>query len=139
MSNANPVETNDIFNALTDVVGFTEELLNSLLDQVQNLNIPESIANPNLNLKLTKITEDISRFVEISTLLVKIIHRPHDSNVTQIKNSHLHLLSILKGIGLSQQNQDRLMLEDLIMHELKENLTEWKKNLMPAVTRVLPN
>jgi hypothetical protein len=58
-------------------------------------------------------------------------------NLPEIKTSHIHLLFILKGINQAQQKNDSLVLEDLIKHELKDNLTQWKINLIPTIKRML--
>ena len=46
--------------------------------------------------------------------------------MNEFKDSHIHLLFVMKAMNQAQQKQDRVALEDLIKYELKDNLTQWK-------------
>lgn len=89
------------------------------------------------NILAKRLTQDISRFVELTTLLSKkvVVSQPHI--LKEIKDSHIHLLFIMKGIISAQLKNDIIALEELIKYELKDNLTQWKIHLIPKIKSVL--
>ena len=122
---------------LSDSVTVGQELLNDILLQISSIDtfIPER--EYFWNLQLSGLSTDISKFVEVTTLISKVIHTKKNIAVPEIKQSHIHLLFISKGINQAQQKQDSLVLEDLIKYELKDNLTQWKIDLIPLLKRLL--
>ena len=122
---------------LSDSVTVGQELLNDILLQISSIDtfIPER--EYFWNLQLSGLSTDISKFVEVTTLISKVIHTKKNIAVPEIKQSHIHLLFIIKGINQAQQKQDSLVLEDLIKYELKDNLTQWKIDLIPLLKRLL--
>jgi hypothetical protein len=87
--------------------------------------------------QLMSLTSDVSQFVEITTLISKVMMNRKHSVFTEIKESHIQLLFILKGVVQAQQKQDLFALEDLIKYELRDNLTQWKIDLIPQTKRLL--
>jgi hypothetical protein len=127
----------DIDVLLSGTVSISQELLNDILGQINAIDtfIPER--EYFWNLQLSGLSSDISKFVEVTTLLSQVIQTRKKSSLPEIKQSHIHLLFIIKGINQAQQKQDALVLEDLIKYELKDNLTQWKIDLIPLVKRLL--
>ncbi|MBA2404028.1 MAG: hypothetical protein H0V66_04585 [Bdellovibrionales bacterium] len=122
---------------LSDTIAVSQDLLN---DIIQQINIIESFIPEKeyfWNLQLSALSSDITKFVEITTLLSKILTNKKKLNLPEIKQSHIHLLFVLKGINQAQQKHDSLVLEDLIKYELKDNLTQWKIDLIPLIKRQL--
>jgi hypothetical protein len=127
----------DIDVLLSGTVSISQELLNDILGQINAIDtfIPER--EYFWNLQLSGLSSDISKFVEVTTLLSQVIQTRKKSSLPEIKQSHIHLLFIIKGINQAQQKQDALVLEDLIKYELKDNLTQWKIDLIPLIKRLL--
>jgi len=124
-------------NLLVDTISLTQDLLNDIIHQINAIEayIPEK--EYFWNLQLTDLTTDISKFVEITTLLSRLLMSKKKINIPEIKQSHIHLLFVLKGLNQAQQKMDSMVLEDLIKYELKDNLTQWKIDLIPLTKRLL--
>lgn len=122
---------------LSSTVSISQELLNDILSQINAIDtfIPEREFF--WNQQLSGLSSDISKFVEVTTLLSQVIQSKKKTSLPGIKHSHIHLLFIIKAINQAQQKQDALMLEDLIKYELKDNLTQWKIDLIPLLKRLL--
>ena len=115
----------------------TQELLSELINDCGT--IPslgtESIIYWNKN--LARLSNDISQFVEITTLLARSVSKKGEATYLEIKNSHIQLLFVMKAIGQAQLKADIIALQDLIKHELKDNLTQWKIDLIPQLKKLL--
>ena len=83
------------------------------------------------NNQLGLLTTNISSFVEISTLTTKYHHMIEP----EFKSSHISLLFIMKGINQAFVKSDWAALDELIKYELKDNLTQWKINLIPLLKK----
>lgn len=121
---------------LSDTIGLSHRLLCNILSTIENLPSLELLGDAR-NYHLANLTSDISRFVEITTLSSKVIMAKNPVLMAQVKDSHIHLLFILKAMNQAQQKQDSMALEDLIKYELKDNLTLWKIDLIPQSKRLL--
>jgi len=53
--------------------------------------------------------------------------------ILPIKQLQVHQLSVIKGILNAQKSCDDLMLADLLGYELKDNLTQWKVQIIPIL------
>lgn len=122
---------------LSDSLSVSLELLNDIITQINAIEtfIPEKEFH--WNQQLMKMSSDITNFVEVTTLISKILTAKKKISLPIIKQSHIHLLFVLKGINQAQQKHDSLVLEDLIKYELKDNLTQWKIDLIPLIKRQL--
>jgi hypothetical protein len=114
-----------------------QDFLYDILTTIGSLNSLESSNNYNWNLDVTRITHDIGTFVELTTLLSKALSKHHHLEIPSIKQSHIHLLFIMKAMNQASQKQDLVVLEELIKYELKDNLTQWKIDLIPQMKRHL--
>lgn len=83
------------------------------------------------NHQLGILTTSISSFVEISTLAAKY----NNFSDPELKNNHISLLFIIKAINQAFVKSDWNALEELIKYELKDNLTQWKINIIPLMKR----
>ncbi len=111
-----------------------------LIDILSHITLLESHADPQLltwNRMAIKITSDISTFVELTTLTSKLMSKKGYAALPEIKESHIHLLFILKGVSQATQKQDIIVLGELLKYELKDNLTQWKIDLIPQLKRLL--
>ena len=113
------------------------EVVTDILQQIESIKFCSNEHIHFTNLELTKISLKITQFVELTTLTSKFIAIKKNKDVSEIKNSHIHLLFILKGINQSQLKRDELVLEDLIKYELKDNLTQWKIDIIPKIKKIL--
>lgn len=122
---------------LSDTVQLSQTLLSNILSSINEV----TEYTPNIaeawNLQLSRLTADISRFVEVTTLVSKLMKSQSPKFLSDVKDSHIHLLFILKGMNQAQQKQDLVALEELIKYELKDNLTLWKIDLIPQTKRLL--
>lgn len=124
-------------SVLAETLSLSQEFINDIIQQITVMEayVPEK--EYFWNLQLSALSSDLTNFVELTTLLSKIVMNKKKLNLPQIKQSHVHLLFILKGINQAQQKHDALVLEDLIKYELKDNLTQWKIDLIPLIKRLL--
>ena len=122
---------------LSDSLSVSLELLTDIIAQINSIEtfIPEKEFH--WNQQLMTMSSDITNFVEVTTLISKILTAKKKMTIPAIKQSHIHLLFVLKGINQAQQKHDSLVLEDLIKYELKDNLTQWKIDLIPLIKRQL--
>jgi len=118
-------------------LGLSAELLSDIFDQLSLIEDFQSTEERIRNFRITRLTQSLSQFVELTTLFSKLLMVKRNINIPEIKQSHIHLLFILKGVAQAQQKQDLFVLEDLIKHELKDNLTQWKIDLIPQARRLL--
>lgn len=122
---------------LSDTLQLSEELLNSIMKSINGMTAFTSELEDSWNQGLSQLTTDISRFVEVTTLISKLMKAKSPDFLPTVKNSHIHLLFILKAMNQAQQKQDLIALEELIKYELKDNLTLWKIDLIPKTKRLL--
>jgi hypothetical protein len=122
---------------ITNTVALTQDLLNELILQINHIELSTPDREYFWNKQLTELTVDISKFVEVTTLLSRLIQTQRQQAIPGIKNSHIHLLSVMKGISQARQKADMPVLEDLIKYELKDNLTQWKIDFIPQTKRLL--
>ena len=122
---------------LSDTLLLSEELLNSIMKSINGISAYTSDLEDSWNQELSQLTSDISRFVEVTTLVSKLMKVKSSDFLPTVKNSHIHLLFILKAMNQAQQKQDSIPLEELIKYELKDNLTLWKIDLIPKTKRLL--
>ncbi len=122
---------------LSQSIILAQELLSTILG---NINTFDSFALENefiRNRKISQLTVDISQFVELTTLLSKVVMNKKKQTLPEIKESHIHLLFIMKAMNQAQHKQDAVALDELIKYELKDNLTQWKIDLIPQTKRLL--
>lgn len=124
-------------NFLLETSGLTLEFLSDILLDIQTIGEFSSEKEYFWNKRLLKLTADVSQFVELTTLLSKAVLTKSHQSFERIKASHVHLLFVLKGMNQAQLKQDYVALEELIKYELKDNLTQWKIDLIPQIKKVL--
>jgi len=122
---------------LVDTIGLTLEFLSDILLDIQTIGEFSPEREFFWNRKISKLTQDIGQFVELTTLLSKTIMSRKQQTIPGIKESHIHLLFILKAMNQAQTKQDLVALEELIKYELKDNLTQWKIDLIPQTKKLL--
>ena len=122
---------------LQNTIGLTLEFLSDIIFDIQTIGEFKPEREFFWNRKVSKLTSDISQFVELTTLLSRIIMSRQQLTVAGIKESHIHLLFIVKGMNQDQLKQDYVALEELIKYELKDNLTQWKIDLIPQTKKLL--
>jgi hypothetical protein len=122
---------------LSNTVGLTLEFLSDIILDIQTFGEFTAEREFFWNKKLTKLTNDVSQFVELTTLLSKTIMIRKGHTIEEIKQSHISLLFIMKALNQAQLKQDYVALEELIKYELKDNLTQWKIDLIPQTKKLL--
>jgi len=122
---------------LSDTIGIGQELLNDIILQINTIETFTPEKEYFWNIQLSDLSSDVTKFVELTTLMSKLLTSRKKIALPEIKQSHIHLLFVLKGINQAQQKHDSLVLEDLIKYELKDNLTQWKIEHIPLIKRLL--
>lgn len=122
---------------LAESVQLSQEHLNQTLNLLQKLPSLKDAKAHNINQIVSSLTMDVGTFVEITTLITRMVQKRYHHTIAGAKESHIHLLFIMKGINQAHQKGDLEALEDLIKYELKDNLTQWKIDLIPQVKRQL--
>jgi hypothetical protein len=122
---------------LSDTLGLTLEFLSDIILDIQTIGEFTPEKEFFWNRRVMKLTKDISQFVELTTLLSKTIMVRKNQTIAGIKSSHIHLLFVVKGMNQAQLKQDLVALEELIKYELKDNLTQWKIDLIPQIKKLL--
>jgi hypothetical protein len=122
---------------LTQAISLSHDLLNELLFQIQTLPLFSSDIELQWNRKLSILISDLGQFVELTTLSTKYLTQKRNIELPMIKDSHVHLLFVMKAIIQANQKKDALVLDDLIKYELKDNLTQWKIDLLHQMKRLL--
>ena len=122
---------------LIESVLLSQEYLNQTLIRLHQLPSLQDAKPHNIHQLVTALTMDVGTFVEITTLITRMVQKRFQHTIVGAKESHIHLLFIMKGINQAQQKGDLVALEELIKYELKDNLTQWKIDLIPQVKRQL--
>lgn len=122
---------------LLSSVSLSQELLSDIFYQINTIGPKHESQDYSWNDRLSRLTSDLSLFVELTTLLAKGMVKEKHKTIPQIKESHIHLLFIIKAINQAHQKQDIIALEELIKYELKDNLTQWKINIISQIKRIL--
>jgi hypothetical protein len=122
---------------LLDTLGITQEFLSDIINDSQAINGHSSGKEFFWHQKIAALTGNISQFVEITTLLSRAVMKKKQKSLPLIKESHLQLLYIVKAMNQAMLKQDDLVLEELIKYELKDNLTQWKIDLIPQIKKLL--
>ena len=122
---------------LSDSLGITLDFLSDITNDIQIIGLLAERQSILLNQKVTELSQDISKFVELTTLISKLIMSRKKVVITGIKESHINLLFIMKAMNQAQARNDYLVLQELIKYELKDNLTQWKIDLIPQIRKLL--
>lgn len=127
-------QSNDTLLATIPVL---QEFLQSILSDIHSLNLNVDGPTYFLDDQISTLTLNVSQFVELTTLQTRLLRSRQIEVPLRVKDSHVHLLFVMKGINQAFQKQDILGLEELIKYELKDNLTQWKIDLIPNIKRSL--
>jgi hypothetical protein len=122
---------------LVESVQLSQEFLNQVLTRINQMPALTETRAIDLNQYVAALTIDVGTFTEITTLITQMIQKRHKQTLVGAKESHIHLLFVMKGINQSLQKADLVALEELIKYELKDNLTQWKIDLIPQAKRCL--
>jgi len=83
------------------------------------------------------ISEVISVIVEATSKIAKKNFQLNQDIYQLIKNSNLKIFGVLRIIKISCEKHEDIFLNDLIKHELKDILTEWKISILPQIEKQL--
>ena len=122
---------------LHEAILLSQDLLTDMLFVINGLQPLTKETESSWNHYLSGFTSDLSKFVELTTLISKVITKHKNQTLPQIKESHIHLLFVIKAINQAQSKNDLAALEELIKYELKDNLTVWKIDLISQIKRLL--
>ncbi len=122
---------------LVESVQLSQEFLNQTLARINLIPALQEEKPININQWVSSITMDVGTYVEITTLITRMILKRHKQTIAGARESHIHLLFVMKGINQAHHKGDLVALEDLIKYELKDNLTQWKIDLIPQAKRFM--
>ena len=122
---------------LSETIGLTLEYLSDILIDLQTIGDFQIERESAWNRRLAELTQAVGQFVELSTLISQTLKLKTKQSLPLVKESHLSLLYILKAMNQAQVKQDYMALEELIKYELKDNLTQWKIDLIPQFKKLL--
>ncbi|MCP4913838.1 MAG: hypothetical protein GY909_12065 [Oligoflexia bacterium] len=91
------------------------------------------------NVQFSEVIEIIDLFVQ----LITGIHKTFKRNIVNLSEQtpivqqlEIHLFSIIKALLPAKEKEDIIMLCDLLEYELKDNLTQWKIQAIPAMKKL---
>lgn len=137
MSGMTELSNEGMSDFLGQAIGLSYDLLSDILQQINDLSTFDPARERVWNKQLSRITSDIGQFVEVTTLSAKLLMKKKKFELPAIKESHIHLLFVMKAVNQAQLKQDAVVLDDLIKYELKDNLTQWKIDLIPQLKKHL--
>jgi hypothetical protein len=114
-------------------IDLSSDILNSILILIKD--IDENNISQEFKL-ISNLFESINAFIQVTTAAYKELKLKREEKIQKllnIKQLEMHLLSVIKAMHAAQQKNDNIMLFDLIAYELKDNLTQWKINIIPAL------
>lgn len=112
-------------------IALVEEIINVIFQWINTKSDFTQLSDLERNRQLGILSTSISSFVEISTLAAKYAKVLN----SDLKDTHVSLLFIMKAINNAFLKSDWDALEELIKYELKDNLTQWKINLIPQLKK----
>ena len=124
---------------LPNTLKLIDHFLSDIIEDTQLIGEHSSNSELCWNQKVSQITTNISRFVEITTLLSKLVMKRCQNKMSEAREAHINLLFIIKAMNQAHQKQDYIALEELIKYELKDNLIQWKINLIPQIKILILN
>jgi hypothetical protein len=120
-----------------ETTGLAQVFVSDILISIQTMTNFEGQSEYHRNNGVMKLTREVSQFVELTTLLSKAVMQFKKVAMLDFKNSHIHLLFVVKAMNQAHLKGDFIALEELIKYELKDNLTQWKIDLIPQTKRLL--
>ena len=92
------------------------------------------------NIQFPHIIDSIDFFVRLITKVHRTIlsnQQSPDKELNQhIQNLEIHLLTALKSLLPAKEKVDLTLLCDLLEYELCDNLSQWNKEILPALDRL---
>jgi hypothetical protein len=123
------MKSNEIYNLLSTCL---KDIITTIDENFENIPYKQD--------EMEKLFESMELFIELVTFLKKS-QSTEISNVFSdetTKNLQFHLLSVLKSTRSAVSTNDDIMLQDLIVNELKDNLTRWRINVLPNLKKQMP-
>ena len=122
---------------LLNTLELTSQYLADILLEIQNFHYSLDHKEYQANHKLSQLSSEVGHFVELTTLLARLVTLRTRVTIPDIKESHIQLLFIFKAMNQAQVKKDNTALEELIKYELKDNLTQWKILFIPQIKKLL--
>jgi hypothetical protein len=137
MSGTTTISVTGSSDILLESVQLSQEFLNQTIARINKLPALQEEKQIVINQWVSSITMDVGTYVEITTLITRMIYKRHKKTIEGARDSHINLLFVMKGINQANQKGDLVALEELIKYELKDNLTLWKIDLIPQAKRFM--
>jgi len=117
-----------------DTLDYLPDFIDSLTVDVRSCLAQGSIAESSLY----KVIEKLDIFIQLMTHIHQTLNVDSNSKLEiglTIKELEVHLLFIVKAINSAYKKEDTIILEDLLEHELIDNLTQWKIQALPKIKK----
>lgn len=137
MSGTTTISVTGSADILVESVQLSQEFLIQTINRINQLPALQDEKPIVINQWVSSITMDVGTYVEITTLITRMISKRYKQTIDGAKDSHINLLFVMKGINQAHQKGDLVALEELIKYELKDNLTQWKIDLIPQAKRFM--
>ena len=122
---------------LRNTLELTSQYLADILLEIQNFHYSANQQEYHANHQISQLSGEVGHFVELTTLLARLVTLKTKVTIPDIKESHIQLLFIFKALNQAQSKNDITALEELIKYELKDNLTQWKILFIPQIKKLL--
>lgn len=120
-----------------DTIKITQEYLTELVNDCSSFCITTECAESQWYNRTSRLIVSLNSFIEITSLLYRYINHLSLQKIPEIKESHINLFFIIKAIDQATSRKDKLAVEELIKYELKDNLIQWKIDLIPQIKKRL--
>jgi hypothetical protein len=123
-------------NSIGSIPNYTSLILIKIDDSIQNIMNVDTSADGSSS--FSELISLLNLFVELMTKIqsnIKLIY--NHSKSREIHSLEIELLGIMKGILAAKERDDSITLCDLLKHELKENILQWKINSPNILKRQL--
>jgi flavin-binding protein dodecin len=113
-----------------------DSLDNKLIILVEQYKKENFAAANRLFIEVIEVTD---LFIELISLIhhsLKRIHKGRYIKTNKIHELEIHLLSTLKAMLPAKEKNDTIMLCDLLEYELIDNLSKWKKEVIPELQKL---
>lgn len=122
---------------LLNTLELTSQYLTDILLHIQNFQVSTDHKEYLTNHQISQLSSEVGHFVELTTLMARLVTIRTKVTIHDIKESHIQLLFIFKAMNQAQAKKDNTALEELIKYELKDNLTQWKILFIPQIKKLL--
>lgn len=133
MSDLQSIAPNRVDRIYSESYSLVTALITDLIHQCEHFTDIKASGDNSWNQRLSRLSMDVTQFVEMISLFSKFLKKNFLFSNEELKSPLFHLLSLMKAINIANQKMDFLVVDELINHELKDNLIQWKIIFLPQL------